>query len=298
MIDFDGAKIKKIKDNPEAMPQYIEYPVRDRKTWNEFKKRLDPFSQGRFPENWDIMTEKTVTQWPLKEELKGKNFQERDFVLAMFCASLFGMPRNYMGIENISLAMYDDPLLVEEMIEWQTYFSIEMIKQVFKAGVTFEWALVWEDMAFNKGSLIHPSYVKKVMVPRYKKITGLLRDNGIEVICVDCDGLIDELLPIWIDAGINCIFPIERASNNDPLKIRKKFGKNLILIGGIDKREIAKGKREIDVQVSMVKELIKDGGYFVNGDHHFPEDISYDNIVYLINEVNKLTDYPETRRTI
>ena len=203
-----------------------------------------------------------------------------------------------MGIENISLAMYDDPLLVEDMIEWQTYFSSEMIKQVFKADITFEWALIWEDMAFNKGSLIPPSYVKKVMVPRYKKITGLLRDNGIEVICVDCDGLIDELLPLWIEAGINCIFPIERASGNDPRELRKKYGKNLILVGGIDKREIAKGKSEIDGQVAMVKELIKNGGYFVNGDHHFPEDISYQNIVYLVNEVNKLTEYPEIRRMI
>ena len=136
------------------------------------------------------------------------------------------------------------------------------------------------------------------MAPRYKKITELLRSGGVEVICVDCDGKIDELLPLWLDVGINCIFPIEVASGMDPIKLRKKYGKDLILVGGIDKREIAKGKAEIDIQVAKVKTLIKDGGYFVNGDHHFPEDISYENMVYLINEINDLTEYPEFRRKI
>ncbi|MBA7472251.1 hypothetical protein ES707_07573 [subsurface metagenome] len=297
-IYHDGSKVKIMKNNPEAMPQYLEYPVKDRKTWNELKKRLEPHSNERFPNNWDIMTEKTVTQFSLKKELEGKSFEDRDFVLSMRCASLYGMPRDYMGLENISIALYDDPLLVEDMIEWQTYFSTEMIKKVFNAGISFEWALIWEDIAYNKGSLVPPNFVKKVMVPRYREITELLRSGGVEVICVDCDGLIDELLPLWIEAGINCIFPIERAAGNDPLKLRKKYGKNLIIVGGIDKREISKGKSEIDGQVAMVKELIKYGGYFVNGDHHFPEDISYENIVYLINEVNNLTEYPETRRTI
>ena len=298
MIYHDGAKVKIMKNNPEAMPQYLEYPVKDRKTWNKFKKRLDPYSKGRFPRNWDIMTEDTVTEFPLKKELEGKSFEDRDFVLSMFCASLYGMPRNYMGIENISMALYDDPLLVEDMIEWQMYLSIEMIKQVFKKGITFEWALVWEDIAFNNGALVSPDFVRKAMVPRYKKITELLRSGGIEVICVDCDGKIDELLPLWIEAGINCIFPLEVASGMDPVKLRRKYGKDLILVGGIDKKEIAKGKNEIDAQVKKVKTLIKDGGYFVNGDHHFPEDISYENIVYLINEVNKLTEYSEFRREI
>jgi len=68
--------------------------------------------------------------------------------------------------------------------------------------------------------------------------------------------------------------------------------------GGIDKRELSKGKKEIDDQVKIVKELIKDGGYFVQPDHHIPKDIPYDNLAYFINEVNKLGAYPEFRREI
>ena len=297
-IGYEGTKVRVKKDNPESMPQYLEYPVKDRKTWDEHKKRLDPYSKGRFPDGWDIMTDKTVTNWPLKPELKGKSFEERDFTLIQMCASIFGMPRDYMGIENISIALYDDPILVQDMMEYQMYYSMEVLKQIFDRGIIFDVAFIWEDMAYKTGSLISPKIVKEWMVPRYKKITNLLRENGVEFILVDCDGNIEELLPLWLESGVNGIFPLEVAAGMDPIKLRKKYGKDLFLTGGIDKRELSKGKTEIDAQVAIVKELLKDGGYFVQGDHHLPEDISYENIVYFINEVNNLGDYEEFKRVI
>ncbi len=297
-IGYEGTKVRIKKDDPQSMPQYLDYPVKDRKTWNEHKKRLNPFSKERFPDGWDIMTEKTVVNWPLKPELKGKSFKERDFTLIHMCASLFGMPRDYMGIENISVTLYDDPNLVQDMMEHQMYYAIEILKQVFQKGIVFDVAFIWEDMAYNHGSLISPKIVKEWMVPRYKKITGYLRENGVRWIMVDCDGNVGDLLPLWLESGINCIFPLEVAAGNDALRLRKKYGKNLVMMGGIDKRELAKGKPQIDRQVAIVRELLKSGGYFVQGDHHLPEDISYENIRYFINEVNKLGDYQEYRRSI
>jgi len=136
------------------------------------------------------------------------------------------------------------------------------------------------------------------MVPRYKKITNLPRENGVEVIEVDCDGNVDELLPLWLEAGISCIHPVEVAAGMDPVKLRKKYGRNLIITGGIDKRELAKSRAAVDGQVDIVREMIKHGGYFVQSDHHLPENISYENLVYFINEVNKLGAYEEFRRMV
>ena len=296
-IDWDGAVVRIIKSDPELMPQYLEYPVTDKKSWEKYKKRLNPFSPGRWFEGWDIMTDDKL-QFPIKKEQRGKNYYERDFALGMMALSLYGMPRNYMGLENISYAIFDNVSLVEEMIEWQTYFSYEMLKKVFAAGVTLDWVWLWEDMCFNKGPLVSPSFVKKYMAPRYRKIVDLLKSNGVKALILDCDGNAEELLPIWIDCGINAHYPFEIASGMDPLKLRKKYGKNLIIIGGIDKRMLSKGKNEIDQEVEKVKELIKDGGYFVNCDHHIPPDVSYENIKYFLNEVHKFSGYNETRRII
>jgi len=50
-INEEGIKIKIMKDSPDSMPQWLEYPVRDKKTWEDFKKRLNPYSPERYPSN-------------------------------------------------------------------------------------------------------------------------------------------------------------------------------------------------------------------------------------------------------
>ncbi len=295
--DYDGAIVRRCKSDDDTIPQYLEYPVRDKASWNEYKNRLDPFSPGRWPKGWEIMTE-DKTQFPLKPEHAGRHFRERDFPLGMNLLSLYGNPRNYMGVEAISIAIYDDPALVEEMVEWQSHLALEMLKKVVAAGVTLEWVWIWEDMCFNKGPLVSPEWVKRVMVPRYRPVVDLLRANGVDALILDCDGNIDELAPIWVDCGINATYPLECASGMDARNFRKKFGRNLIIFGNVDKRALAEGKAAIDGELAKVREMLAGGGYFPNADHHIPPDVPYENIRYFMNELRKMSDDPEARRTI
>ena len=296
-VDYDGTIVQRRKGDDTTIPHYLEYPVKDRLTWNEYKKRLDPFSPGRWPEGWDTMTDDKLG-FPIREGQEGRHFGERDFPLGMNLLSLYGNPRNYMGVKNLSLAIYDDTKLVDEMIEWQAYLAYEMANRVFEAGVTLEWVWLWEDMCCKTGSLVSPAFVRKHMVPRYRKVVDLLRENGVDAIIVDCDGNIDELLPIWLDCGINAIYPLECASGMDARCLRKRFGDILILIGNVDKRALARGEREIDVELEKVEALLEFGGYFPSVDHHIPPDVPYDNVKYFINEVRKLSHFEETSRTI
>lgn len=296
-FDYDGAITRRKNRDDESMPEYLEYPVKDKATWDEYKKRLDPYSEGRWPHGWEIMTQDKL-QFPIKAEHVGKHFRHRDFPLGMNLLSLYGNIRNYMGVENLSYAIYDNPSLVEEMLDHQMYIAVEMLKKVFAAGVTLEWVWLWEDMCFNKGPLVSPAWVREHMVPRYRPVVDLLKSNGVDALILDCDGNIDEMLPIWIDVGINATYPLERAAGMDPVKLRKKYGNNLILLGGIDKREIAKGKAEIDEQVNMVRELIRHSGYFPNCDHHITPNVPYENVKYWINEMRKLSAEPSLRRFI
>jgi len=296
-VDYDGTIVKRLKHKDVTIPQYLEYPVKDKKSWEQYKKRLNPFSPGRWPKGWEIMTDDKL-QFPIKQNQVNKHFRHRDFPLGMNLLSLFGNLRQYMGIENLSYAIYDDISLVEEMMEWQTNLAIEMVKKVFDAGVNLEWVWIWEDMAYNKASLVSPAFVKKYMMPRYKRVVEILRNNKVDALILDCDGKIDELMPLWIDCGINATFPVERAAGMDPLKMRKQFGKNLIIIGGVDKRALAKGKSEIEGQLAMVKELINHGGYFPNCDHLMPPDISYENVIFFLNGIRKLSKWDDNPRVI
>jgi uroporphyrinogen decarboxylase len=88
-----------------------------------------------------------------------------------------------------------------------------------------------------------PKFVKEFLTPRYRKNSDLLRSNGVELIVMDCDGNVEELLPIWIECGIDGIYPLECASGMDAIKVREKFGKDVVIIGNIDKRALAAGKK-------------------------------------------------------
>ena len=100
----------------------------------------------------------------------------------------------------------------------------------------------------------------------------------MKIIELDSDGNTEVLLPLMIEAGINCHWPLEVAAGMDPIKIHQKYGKNLALAGGIDKRELAKGKEAIRKEIE--RKIGRDGGYIPSVDHTIPPDVSLENFLY------------------
>ena len=152
-----------------------------------------------------------------------------------------------------------------------------------------DWARFWEDVAFKTGPLISPDMVRKFMMPRYRQITDLLHKNGIDIIFVDSDGNLNKLIPLWLECGINFFWPLEVAAGNDIVALRKEYGKEAILAGGMDKREFLKGKESIRREVmSKLPFLLETGGYFPCLDHAVPPDITLENYQYFINTMREV----------
>jgi len=83
-----------------------------------------------------------------------------------------------------------------------------------------------------------------------------------------------------MDAGVDTLWPLERASDVDPLEVRKRFGKSLRLWGGVDKRVLALGPQAIRAHLCEMIPLIEEGGFIPTVDHTVPPDISWDNFRY------------------
>ena len=276
----DGILYRVSKANPSVLPQYLEYPVRDRKTWEQYKKLLDPHSPGRWPSGWDRI-DLSQTTFDHDPALNGRPWNDRDFPLGMFSLSLMGLPRNMMGVEQYSMALYDERDLVEEMADHMVWWNIEMAKKIFAAGITLDFCYLWEDICYKTGPLFSPKIMREVMVPRWRKFSDFLRANGVPVILVDCDGNVEQFLPLVLEGGLNGLLPFEVAADNNILAVRRKYGKELILFGGIDKRALSLGKAAIDAELEgKVKPLLAQGGYFPMLDHYAPPDISFENYMY------------------
>jgi len=105
---------------------------------------------------------------------------------------------------------------------------------------------------------------------------------------VDCDGKIDALIPIWLENGVNTMFPIEVgtwAASIGPW--REKYGREIHGVGGMDKRVLAFDYAAIDAEVERLRPLVDLGGYIPCPDHRLPPDTKWENVQYYCEKMRK-----------
>jgi len=273
VVNQGGQTVKVLKNHMLNMPMYLDHPVKDRETWKRYKKRLDPDIPDRWPPAWESY----------KEKLNSK-----DYPVILNVGSLFGFLREWMGLESLLYTFYDDPNLIEDMMDTMVHLELEVIKKAVQ-DLRIDQASFWEDMCYKSGPLISPDMFRRFMMPRYRKITDLLHENGIDIIFVDSDGNISELIPLWLECGINYVWPLEVAAGNDAVALRKEYGRELILGGNIDKRALIKGKPAIKEEImSKAPFLLEKGGYFPSVDHMVPPDVTLENYQYYVNTMREV----------
>ena len=248
-----------------GMAQRVRPGLRDRRSWKAYRARLDPETPGRFPDYW--------------AELK-PIFKGRDYALGANGGSLYGWLRNWMGLEGLSYALHDDPAWVEEMADTVSWCIAETLKRQL-VGVDYDFLALWEDMAFKTGPLIDPEMYSRLFGKYWRRVIDVARGAGLDSVSIDSDGCVWELIPVWLDWGINCVWPMEVAAGMDVAEARRRFGRGLRMMGGIDKRVLAfGGKAEIKAMVERVGPVVEDGGYVPMVDHATPPDVSWENFVY------------------
>jgi len=268
LTNATNQKIRVLKSDLDVMPTYLDWPVKDRATWEEHKKRLDPNTPERWPEPWD-------------EYVKKVNDSPDPTIFQV--GSFFGIIRLWMGYENTIYTFYDDPGLIDDMMDTMCHLEVECVHRALRdIKVTSAW--FFEDMAYKAGPMLAPDMMRKFMVPRYKKVVDALRSHGVDVIIADSDGNINELIPIWLECGINTVYFLECAAGMDAVALRKKYGKDLVMAGNLDKIALLKGKEAIREEVmAKVPFLLESGGYFPGADHLVPAGVKLDDYIYFVN---------------
>jgi len=263
-----------------AIPRHLHHLLKDRQSWEQhYKPRMSPDDPRR------ITSEGIWGRW-IEEWTR----PERDYPLSIYSGSLYGRQRDWFGLQRISEIIYDDPALFEEIVETWADVAVAVIDKVCgEFGVRPESANLWEDMCYSGGPLISPRTFERVLAPRYRRIVDALHRYGIDVIYVDCDGKIDKLLPLWLDAGVNCMFPVEVGTwRADPVEYRKRYGKDLLIMGGFDKRILAGSKRSISDEVERLAPTVEAGGFIPFCDHLVPPDVPLSNYLHYVNEAKRV----------
>ncbi len=221
-----------------------------------------------------------------------KNLPSRDsreIPIGLHCGSLIGYMRNLLGVEQLSYLYVDDEDLYVEIIDTIAELGYKCLEEVLKTGAKFDYAHFWEDICFKNGPLIAPTVFEEYVGPHYKKYTALLKQHDIDIVSVDCDGCIDRLLPVWLENGVNTMFPIEVGTWNASIAPwREQYGRELRGVGGMNKTVFARDYKAVDEEIERLKPLIELGGYIPCPDHRIAPDAKFEVVQYYCEKMQKL----------
>ena len=254
-----------------CMDQYLEFPVKRPEDFPDVKRRLIAALPQRYPQDLP----QQIARW-----------QRRNFPLALGrnCAAtgFYWRAREFMGTENLSLAWYDYPDLMHEIMEFFADYTIETSRPVLDK-IRVEYFVLNEDFAMKGGPLIGPETFRTFIYPHLKRMVDFFRSRGTRYFAVDSDGDPTVLIPLMMDAGVDVVWPIERASEISPQEWRRRFGRSLRLWGGVDKRILSTGRANVRRHLREFIPLIEEGGFIPTVDHTVPPEVSWDDFRYYMD---------------
>jgi hypothetical protein len=266
----------------ETIPHFLEFPIRDRASWEAFRNEfLDPVEHSRYHTPAELDALECMTR-------------ESTNPVATDLGSYIGRIRDWVGFEHLAYMSMDDPELVEEMVAHQAAIALAQMPSVLERGF-FDAAGGWEDIAFNSGPLLSPRFFAERIIPHMAPVMRLLREHGIDVLWTDCDGKILKLIPLWLGVGVNCMFPLEVHPGNDPVALKREYGRQLLIRGGFDKFALWQGREAVLQELVRIEPVVAEGGYIPHVDHRCPALVPFDTYCYYIWEKCHMLGWPEER---
>ena len=256
-----------------SIPHFIKFPVETPDDWNEFKERYridDP-----------------IRVVPVEEVDAVRKGIAGGHSVSVHMEGFYGRLRDWMGFENVSIAFYEYPGMIHEMVEHWAELVARQI-DALPPDIVVDQAGWWEDMASNNGPFVGPKMFREFLQPGYHRVMQALKKRGCALGLVDCDGNPHDIVANWMEEGVNIMFPVEVAAGCDPYAWRREFGRELRIRGAIAKAPIAAGGKAIDRELERIKPLLEQGGVIPHLDHLVPPDISYRNYCEYLEKKRKL----------
>jgi len=148
---------------------------------------------------------------------------------------------------------------------------------------------IHEDLAGKSGSLVGPKQIAEFMRPYYRRCWDVLSSRGAQIFQQDSDGNVDSVIDAFLDCGLTCMYPMEPAAGMDVVSVRKRYGKRLAMLGGIDKHVLRRSKAEIRAELEYkMQPMMREGGMIFGLDHRIPNGTPLDNYRYYVKTAREI----------
>jgi uroporphyrinogen decarboxylase len=268
IINRDGLIGELPKDGHSTIPHFTDTSVKTPADWQKVKAERLRFDDPA----------RTVDI----DKLKAQHPADRTYPLGVHCGSMIGKIRDMLSFEGLAYAVYDYPEMVEDMVETSCLLVEHALDQLLP-HFDFDFASGWEDIAFKNGPIVSLPFFQDVIVPRYARIGEKLRAAGVDIWYTDCDGDVRPLIPGFLEAGLNTMFPFEVNSSGHPGETLERYGEQIQILGGVDKTKLIAGRKATKEYVESLVPYVEAGGFIPFCDHRCPPDVDYEDYLYYLD---------------
>lgn len=246
--------------------------------FERLKRCYDPTTPGRYPDDWPAH----VTRWREREHVLGIVVWEG------FLESL--AVGDWRSLTNLLYHFHDAPDLVEDAAAHLTDFAIATIERALDE-VEFDFAMLYEPCASNHAPVFSPQHLRRFMLANYRRLTSFLRAKGIDLVIVWTQGAVGPMIPVWVEGGINGLWVCSAAAGGvDYAELRRRYGPDLVLLGGIDARALYEDRAAIDRAMAHVPALLAQGAYIPMADERVRCGVLFANYRYYREQIRKLAE--------
>jgi uroporphyrinogen decarboxylase len=254
------------------MPEYVDHPVKDEKTWVEnCQWRMNPSS----PERYAKLDETIATVKAAAAEGQ---------IVTQHVAGGYMYLRSIIGPGELLYMFHDQPELIRQCMQAWLALADGVIAR-HQEHVTIDELFFGEDICYNHGPLISPAMMREFLLPYYQQLLTNLKRRNLDpqrhvYFQIDTDGFCDPVIPIYQGLGMDVMSPFEVAAGCDVIRTGRQYP-GLVLTGGVDKRVLAEGPKAIDAMIDRIFPAMRArGGYIPTCDHGVPEEVSYANYLH------------------
>jgi len=271
--DFAGRHVLFFKGRRSGfMPEYLDHPVKDMKTWQESCKwRLDPAAPGRFDGLEGRM------------ESAAENARQGKVIVQQVVGGYMYL-RSLIGPLDLLYKFYDEPELIHDCM--QAWLNLaDAVIEIHQRYVTLDELFIAEDICYNHGTLISPDMIREFLFPYYQQLITNIKKRQLDrdrhlYFQVDTDGFAIPAIPLYREISMDYMSPFEVASSCDVVQVSKDYP-DLLIRGGFDKRILSVSKDAIDREVDRILPKMKRrGGYIPTCDHGVPEEVAFENYMH------------------
>jgi uroporphyrinogen decarboxylase len=271
-----GGIRKNFKDY-STTPEIIDWPIKTKEDWLKIKERLYP-------------DDSRVDWGGLKKWMEYHTGKGRFIVYSGVTG--YDLLQNYVKSEDLLVLMITEKEWARDMFMTTAKLVMEMCDIMIKRGYHFDGVLLCNDMGYHKTSLFSPQLYKEEIFPADEMLCDYFHRQGMYVM-LHCCGNIKVLIPYLIEAGFDCLQPLEVKAGMDVCELKREYGDKLTLMGGIDVRKMScEDPAVIEEEIASKFEIVKKGGgYIYHSDHSIPKDVSFEQYKRVIELVKKYGKY-------